>query len=124
MTHFAEIGNDGIVISVIVAEQDFIDNYTTGTWVQTSYNTHGGVHSDGGAALRKNFAGIGMVYDSARDAFYVSKPYNSWTLNDDSCLWVPPIVRPDDTDVDKKYTWDEDVYQGDNTKGWVEVEIV
>jgi hypothetical protein len=62
MTHFAEIGNDGIVISVIVAEQDFIDNYTTGTWVQTSYNTHGGVHSDGGAALRKNFAGIGMVY--------------------------------------------------------------
>jgi hypothetical protein len=50
--------------------------------------------------------------------------YNSWTLNDDSCLWVPPIVRPDDTDVDKKYIWDEDVYQGDNTKGWVEVEIV
>jgi len=119
MTHFAEIGNDGIVISVIVAEQDFIDNYTTGTWVQTSYNTHGGVHSDGGVALRKNFAGIGMVYDSSRDAFYVPKPYTSWTLDDDSCLWEAPIAYPDD---DKNWTWDEDVYQGDNTKGWVVIE--
>jgi len=119
MTHFAEIGNDGIVISVIVAEQDFIDNYTTATWVQTSYNTHGGVHSDGGVALRKNFAGIGMVYDSSRDAFYVPKPYTSWTLDDDSCLWEAPIAYPDD---DKNWTWDEDVYQGDNTKGWVVIE--
>ena len=123
MSHFAKI-EDGIVTTVIVAEQDYIDTLA-GTWIQTSYNTRGGVHygqdnnPDGGVALRKNYAGIGMIYDSVKDAFYTSKPYASWTLDNTTCQWEAPIVYPDD---DKLYKWDEDLYQSDNTKGWVEIE--
>jgi|TARA_R110002124_G_scaffold58328_1_gene162508 hypothetical protein len=122
MSHFAKI-EDNLVTTVIVAEQDFIDTLE-GTWVQTSYNTRGGVHygqdnnPDGGVALRKNYAGIGMIYDSVKDAFYTSKPYASWTLDNTTCQWEAPIVYPDD---DKLYKWDEDLYQSDNTKGWVEL---
>jgi len=128
MSHFAKI-EDNLVTTVIVAEQDYIDTLE-GTWVQTSYNTRGGVHygqdrnSDGGVALRKNYAGIGYTYDISKDAFYTSKPYASWTLNDDTCEWDPPISYPwdeDDYDETKSYDWDEDLYQSDNTKGWVEV---
>tara|TARA_B110000285_G_scaffold166032_1_gene185510 strand:+ start:991 stop:1326 length:336 start_codon:yes stop_codon:yes gene_type:complete len=108
MAHFAEIV-DGIVQQVIVAEQDFVDTQE-GTWVQTSYNTHGGVHwtteevtetlggqtitspkpvPSGGAALRKNYAGIGDTYDAERDAFYAPQPSEgTWTFNEDTCLWV------------------------------------
>ena len=111
MSHFAKVV-DGIVETVIVAEQDFIDTQE-GTWVQTSYNTCGGVHSNGETPLRKNYAGIGYVYDSGRDAFYAPQPYPSWTLNEDSCLWEAPVARPDD---DEYYIWDED------TTSWVEVE--
>ena len=122
MSHFAKI-EDNIVTTVIVAEQDFIDTLE-GTWIQTSYNTSSGVHygqdnnPDGGVALRKNYAGIGMIYDSVKDAFYTSKPYASWTLDNTTCQWEAPIVYPDD---DKLYKWDEDLYQSDNTKGWVEL---
>jgi hypothetical protein len=122
MSHFAKI-EDNIVTTVIVAEQDFIDTLE-GTWIQTSYNTSSGVHygqdgnPDGGVALRKNYAGIGFTYDSVKDAFYETKPYASWTLDDDTCSWEPPIAYPDN---DKAYDWDEDLYQSDNTKGWVEV---
>jgi hypothetical protein len=122
MAHFAKI-EDGIVTNVIVAEQEFIDTQD-GTWVQTSYNTYGNVHygqdgnADGGVALRGNYAGIGYTYDTDNDVFYKPKPYASWTLAD-TWLWVAPIVYPDD---DKSYTWDEDVYQADNTKGCVELE--
>ena len=111
MSHFAKVV-DGVVETVIVAEQDFIDTQE-GTWVQTSYNTRGGVHSAGKTPLRKNYAGPSSIYDEDRDAFYAPQPYASWTLNDDSCLWEPPVARPDD---DKYYTWDED------TTSWVEVE--
>ena len=123
MSHFAKI-EDGIVTTVIVAEQDFIDTQE-GTWVQTSYNTNGGVHygqdgnPDGGVALRKNYAGIGMIYDSSKDAFYETKPYASWTLNNTTCHWEAPIAHLDNN---KAYYWDEDLYQSDNTKGWVEIE--
>ena len=93
MSHFAQI-EDGVVTNVIAADQDFIDNHMDGEWVQTSYNTRGGKHyapnsneEDSGTPLRKNYAGIGMIYDSARDAFYVPQPYPSWTLDDDTCLW-------------------------------------
>tara|TARA_R100001377_G_C3167023_1_gene101679 strand:- start:576 stop:911 length:336 start_codon:yes stop_codon:yes gene_type:complete len=110
MSHFAKI-EDGIVVQVIVAEQYFVDTQT-GTWVQTSYNTHGGQHTLGGTPLRKNYAGIGMVYDSTRDAFYASQPYASWTLNESTCLWGPPVTYPDDG---KFYKWNED------TTSWVEV---
>ena len=117
MSHFAKV-EDGIVTQVIVAEQDYIDT-KDGEWVQTSYNTSGGKHyapnsheEDSGTPLRKNYAGIGYVYDSVRDAFYAPQPYPSWTLNDDTCLWEPPVARPDD---DKSYNWDED------TTAWVEI---
>tara|TARA_R110001632_G_scaffold160997_1_gene279356 strand:- start:13 stop:285 length:273 start_codon:yes stop_codon:yes gene_type:complete len=87
MSHFAKVV-DGIVETVIVAEQDFIDTQE-GTWVQTSYNTYGGVHSLGNTPLRKNYAGIGSVYDAGRDAFYAPQPSEgTWTLDEDTCLWV------------------------------------
>ena len=109
MAHYAKIKN-GIVVDVIVAEQDFIDTQE-GDWVQTSYNTHGGVHKNGETPLRKNYAGIGMTYDATRDAFYSPQPYPSWTLNDDSCIWEAPTAMPDDGLL---YTWDE------STTTWVE----
>ena len=87
MSHFAKVV-DGIVETVIVAEQDFIDTQE-GTWVQTSYNTGGGVHSTGKTPLRKNYAGIGSVYDAGRDAFYAPQPSEgTWTLDENTCLWV------------------------------------
>ena len=115
MAHFAEIGENNIVKRVIVAEQDFIDSGAVGdssNWIQTSYNTRGGVHyapnshePDGGIALRKNYAGIGFTYDSDRDAFYQLQPYPSWLLNEDTCQWESPIPYPDD---DKRYKWNEE----------------
>ena len=123
MSHFAEINNDGIVQRVIVAEQDFIDSGAVGdpsNWVQTSYNTKGGVHyapnggePDGGVALRKNYAGKGHTYDKTRDAFIESKPYPSWELDEDTCEWNSPVPYPDDGE---KYGWDED------TTSWKERE--
>ena len=110
MSHFAKVVNN-IVTQVIVADQVWVDSLD-GTWVQTSYNTQGGVHSGGKTPLRKNYAGIGYTYDSTRDAFYPTKPYSSWTLNEDSCLWEPPTAYPDDG---KLYDWDED------TTSWVEI---
>ena len=106
MAHFAKV-KDGIVTKVIVAEQEFIDNVVeteAGTWVQTSYNTHGGVHSLGGTPLRKNYAGIGFTYDADKDAFIAPKPYTSWTLNETTCLWEAPVAYPDDGE---RYTWNE-----------------
>lgn len=86
MAHYAKIEND-IVVQVIVAEQDFIDTLS-GQWVQTSYNTIGGVHQLGGTPLRKNFAGIEFTYDSIRDAFIPPKPSEDAILDEDSCLWI------------------------------------
>ena len=115
MSHFAEINNDNIVQRVIVVEQDFIDSGKLGdpdNWVQTSYNTRGGVHyapnsnePDGGIALRKNYAGVVSTYDKTRDAFIPLQPYPSWVLNDDTCLWNPPIPYPEDG---KLYIWNEE----------------
>ena len=111
MAHFAKI-ESGIVTQVIVAEQDFVDTQV-GTWVQTSYNTHGSRHTLGNTPLRKNYAGIGYTYDNLRNAFYAPQPFPSWTLNETTCLWEPPVALPDD---DKMYTWDED------TTSWVEID--
>ena len=83
------------------------------TWIQSSYNTRGGVHSDGKTPFRKNHAGIGFTYDETRDAFIPPKPYDSWTLNEDTCIWDPPVAYPDDG---KKYVWNED------TQAWDEIE--
>ena len=102
MSHYAKI-EDGIVTNLIVAEQDLIDTQE-GTWVQTSYNTKGGVHANGETPLRKNYAGIGSTYDAERDAFYGPKPYPSWVLNNASCLWEAPVAHPNDGKI---YTWNE-----------------
>ena len=111
MSHFAKVEN-GVVTQVIVAEQDVIDSGLFGTgWVQTSYNTHGGQHPEG-RPLRKNYAGIGYTYDSTRDAFIPPKPFDSWVLNEDTCLWNAPVAMPNDGKV---YKWDE------ATTSWVEV---
>ena len=106
MAHFAKV-NNGIVEQVIVAEPEFFDTFvdsSPGQWIQTSYNTHGGVHLLGGTPLRKNYAGIGFTYDATKDAFIPPKPYASWTLNEDSCLWEAPVAYPDDGE---NYVWDE-----------------
>ena len=106
MSYFAKLEN-GIVTKVIVAEAEFFDNFvddTPGNWIQTSYNTYGGEHKLGGTPLRKNFPGIGFTYDATKDAFYGPQPYESWTLNNTTCLWEPPVAMPDD---DKQYTWNE-----------------
>ena len=122
MAHFAKI-EDGIVTNVIVAEQSFV-NKQDGTWIQTSYNTYGNVHygqdgePDGGVALRGNYAGIGYTYDTNNDVFYLPQPYESWTLDETTWQWISPIAYPDDGNM---YSWDENAYQADNTKGWVEV---
>jgi hypothetical protein len=102
--HFAKVEN-GLVVQVIVAEQDVIDSGIFGHgWVQTSYNTHGGVHANGNTPLRKNYAGIGFTYDEQRDAFIPPKPYPSWTLNESTCLWDCPVAMPTEGGP---YTWNE-----------------
>ena len=120
MAHYAKVV-DGKVINVIVAEAQFFDTFiddSPGDWIQTSYNTHGGKHLNGGTPLRKNFANIGGNYDRVNDAFYNNQPFPSWTLNNSTYIWDPPISRPTDG---KAYFWDESAYQADNTKGWVEI---
>lgn len=115
MGHFAKVA-DGVVVQVIVAEPEFFDTFvdtSAGEWLQTSYNTHGGVHANGGTPLRKNYAGIGFTYDRERDAFIPPKPFASWVLNDDTCLWDAPTPMPTDG---ASYQWDE------QTTSWVEVQ--
>ena len=128
MAHYAKV-LEGIVETVIVAEAEFFDNFvddSPGKWIQTSYNTRGGVHyepnsntpsSDQSKALRKNYAAVGYTYDKTRDAFIPPQQFPSWTLNETTCLWDPPMPQPSDG---KAYLWDESLYQSDNTKGWVE----
>ena len=96
MSHFAQIDGNNIVTQVLVIEQDVIDTGLFGdpaSWIQTSYNTNGGVHTLGGTPLRKNYAGIGYTYNASRDAFIPPKPFASWTLNEDTCLWEAPTPR-------------------------------
>lgn len=127
MAHFAKVLN-GKVINVIVAEQEFIDNFTDtspGKWIQTSYNTRGGVHyepdsntpsEDQSKALRKNFAYRGANYNVVADAFYENQPYPSWTLNEETFIWESPIPYPDDG---AKYIWNEEEQSWDS---WYVVE--
>ena len=123
MSHFAQIDSNNIVTQVLVIEQDVIDTGLFGdpaSFVQTSYNTRGGVHygpdgqPDGGVALRKNYAGIGYTYDRERDAFIPPKPYNSWLLDENTCNWNPPTPMPTDG---KPYAWDE------NSLTWTQITL-
>jgi len=124
MAHYAKV-QQGKVTKVIVAEKEFIDSYVDtepGKWIQTSYNTYGGVHydrstnpptpsKDQSKALRKNYAGINFIYDKTKDAFYEPQPYPSWTLNSTTCLWEAPVAYPSDGKI---YDWDE------SSKSWKE----
>ncbi len=119
MAHFAEIDEQGVVLRVLVVDnaqendgQNFLANTLGlgGTWLKTSYNTTGGVHSSGGTPFRKNYAGVGYTYDSGRDAFIAPKPYASWTLNETSCLWEAPVAMPTDGE---RYTWNEETTSWD-----------
>jgi len=119
MAHFAELDNNNIVVRVIVvADENEADgenwcrNLLGGFWKKTSYNTQAGVHLTGGTPFRKNYAGIGYKYDPDRDAFVPPKPFNSWVLNETTCVWDPPTPMPSDG---KLYRWDED------TLAWVEM---
>jgi hypothetical protein len=116
MAHFAKLGTGNIVERVEVVSNDIATTEQAGVeflqnlykdrvvWKQTSYNTRGGVHKLGGTPFRKNFAGKGFKYDQYKDAFIPPKPYNSWTLNETTCLWEAPITYPDDG---QNYTWNE-----------------
>ena len=116
MAHFAKLGKGGkvervekISNDIATTEQagiDFLNNLygTNDIWKQTSYNTRGGVHILGGTPFRKNYAGIGFKYDQIRDAFIEPKPYNSWTLNETTCRWEPPVAKPTDG---QRYNWNE-----------------
>jgi hypothetical protein len=112
MAHFAQIDTNNVVIRVLVVPdeqetrgQEFLANdlLLDGKWIQTSYNTWGGKHRLGGIPFRKNYAKIGSTYDPIRDAFIPPKPYNSWLLDEQTCLWNPPIPHPQDG----MYVWDE-----------------
>jgi len=84
-------------------------NEPNAIWKQTSYNTVGGVHNNGGIPFRKNHAGIGFTYDSQRDAFIAPKPFNSWILNETTCIWNAPIAYPVDNNVNNRYKWNEEI---------------
>jgi hypothetical protein len=130
MASFAKIGLNNKVIEVLSVHNDelkdaggieqevlgidFLTKLTGWSiWKQTSYNTHGGIHQSGGTPFRKNHAGIGHTYDEDRDAFIPSKPFPSWTLNEDSCCWNSPIPYPDDGE---RYRWNE------QTQGWDQID--
>ena len=121
MAHYAYVDNNNVVTQVIVGrhEADIPLPEGVSSWeeyygaIRCSYNTYGGVHSKGGTPFRKNYPGIGYKYDADRDAFIPPKPFESWVLNEDSCLWEAPTPMPEDGQI---YSWDED------TNSWVVVE--
>jgi hypothetical protein len=129
VAHFAKLDENNVVVFVTVGRQEDdgkeaeLSARTGDVYKQTSYNTRGGVHYTDGVpsedqtkAFRKNYAGLGYTYDSERDAFIPPKPYASWVLNEDTCLWDAPVAMPEDAGTgDKRYTWDEE------TTNWVEV---
>jgi hypothetical protein len=125
MAHFAEIDENNIVTRVLVVDDANENDGQTflaetlglgGTWIKTSYNTIAGAHSNGGTPLRKNYAGIGYTYDSVRDAFYAPKPFASWILDEETCLWNAPTPKP--VEEGKSFRWNED------TTSWEEFSLI
>jgi len=136
MAHFAKIGSNNLVEEVVVVNNevitdtdgveqeqlgiDFLTNLTGHTnWKKTSYNTVAGVHKNDGTPFRKNYAVVGYTYDATRDAFVQPQPFTSWLLNETTCMWDAPLSLPSDASDEIIYEWNEDLYQSDNTKGWV-----
>ena len=129
MAHFVKLGIGNKVIQGVVVHNDvatteqagidFLNNLykTNDVWKQTSYNTYGGEHKLGGTPFRKNFAGIGFKYDQTKDAFIPPQPYTSWTLNETTCLWDPPVAKPELTEEqinnNNYYSWNEETQQWD-----------
>jgi hypothetical protein len=121
VAHFAQLDEKNIVVQVIVAGDEFEESGETlfaelhgGVWKRTSYNTFGNTHRTGGIPYRKNFAGIGMIYDEEKDAFYEPESFfPSWVFDEESCTWNAPIPGPDDS---KPYYWDEE------SRSWLEME--
>lgn len=115
MAHFAKLDQNNVVVFVTVGRDEDdgkeaeLTARTGEVYKQTSYNTRGGVHTLGGTPLRKNYAGIGYTYDPARDAFIPPKPFDSWLLNEETCLWEPPVAYPTDGG---NYVWNE------STQSW------
>ena len=119
MAHYAFLNMQNIVTEVIVGKDEtdgptnwemHYGNFREQVCKRTSYNTRGGIHSEGGVPFRKNYAGIGYTYDFARDAFIPPKPFDSWTLNENSCLWEAPVAMPDDG---QQYSWNEETTSWD-----------
>lgn len=119
MAHYALLNYNNVVTKVITGKDENSVDYNMELVFQdmfkqvckrTSYNTYGGVHKNGGTPFRKNYAGIGYSYDETRDAFIPPKPYDSWTLNESSCLWEAPVAYPTDGE---RYEWNEDEQQWD-----------
>ena len=122
MAYFAKLGKGNKVLAVHTVSNDIATTEQAGmdflnnlynireVWKQTSYNTRGGEHILGGTPFRKNYAGIGFTYDQIRDAFIPPQPFSSWTLNETTCLWDPPIERPND---EQNYSWNEKTQQWD-----------
>jgi len=124
MASFAKLNSENIVIRVesvvneVLKDSNGIEQENIGIeflknlynepnaiWKQTSYNTHGGIHNNNGTPFRKNHAGIGYAYDSQRDAFIATKPFNSWILNENTCIWNAPVAYPQDGN---RYQWNEE----------------
>ena len=119
MAHYAFLNMQNIVTEVIVGKDEtdgptnwemHYGNFREQVCKRTSYNTRGGVHTNGGTPFRKNYAGIGYTYDESRDAFIPPKPFDSWTLNEDSYLWEAPVTYPDDG---QQYSWNEETTSWD-----------
>ena len=128
MASFAKIENNTVVrvesvINEVLKDSNGVEQEAIGVqflknlynepeaiWKQTSYNTHGGVHDNGGTPFRKNHAGIGYTYDETRDAFIPLKSYNSWILNEETCLWEPPVSKPvTELEENQYYSWNESI---------------
>ena len=117
MAHYAFIDENNIVVDVITGRDEddlaegisdwevYYGNFEGKVCKRTSYNTVGGQHKFGGEPYRKNYAGTGFTYDAIRDAFIPPKPYDSWVLNEDTCLWDAPVLYPQDGN---DYLWDEE----------------
>lgn len=128
MASFAKLNSENIVTTVesvvneVLKDSNGIEQENIGIeflktlynepnaiWKQTSYNTIGGIHQLGGTPFRKNHAGIGFTYDETKDAFIPIKPFNSWILNEDTCIWNAPIAYPVDSNVNNRYKWNEEI---------------